>query len=66
MNSKPSILLLYTGGTIGMVIDKKTGVLKPFNSSKLFDYVPTLKLFDYIIDSYSFDPIVDSSNMNPF
>jgi L-asparaginase len=66
MNSKPSILLLYTGGTIGMVLDKKTGVLKPYNSDKLFDYVPTLKLFDYIIDSYSFDPIVDSSNMNPY
>jgi len=49
-----------------MVLDKKTGVLKPFNSSKLFDYVPTLTLFDYTIDSYSFDPIVDSSNMNPF
>jgi L-asparaginase len=66
MNSKPSILLLYTGGTIGMVLDKNTGVLKPFNSSKLFDYVPTLKLFDYNIDSHSFDPVVDSSNMNPF
>ena len=66
MNSKPSILLLYTGGTIGMVLDKKTGVLKPFNPNNLFDYVPTLKLFDYIIDSYSFNPIVDSSNMNPY
>jgi L-asparaginase len=65
MNSKPSILLLYTGGTIGMIYDKKTGVLKPYNFDKLFDYVPTLKLFDYNIDSYSFDPVVDSSNMNP-
>ena len=66
MNSRPNILLLYTGGTIGMILDKETGVLKPYNFSKLFDYVPTLKLFDYNIDSYSFDPIVDSSNMNPF
>jgi L-asparaginase len=65
MNSKPSILLLYTGGTIGMIYDKKTGVLKPYNFDKLFEYVPTLKLFDYNIDSYSFDPVVDSSNMNP-
>jgi L-asparaginase len=65
MNSKPSILLLYTGGTIGMIYDKKTGVLKPYNFDKLFEYVPTLKLFDYNIDSFSFDPIVDSSNMNP-
>jgi L-asparaginase len=66
MNSKPAILLLYTGGTIGMILDKKSGVLKPYDFSKLFDYVPTLKLFDYKIDSFSFDPIVDSSNMNPF
>ncbi|MBM3434638.1 MAG: type I asparaginase [Bacteroidetes bacterium] len=66
MNSKPAILLLYTGGTIGMILDKKTGVLKPYDFSQLFDYVPTLKLFDYKIDSYSFDPVVDSSNMNPF
>lgn len=66
MNTKPAILLLYTGGTIGMVLDKNSGVLKPYNFNKLYDYVPTLKMFDYKIDSYCFDPIVDSSNMNPF
>ncbi len=38
----------------------------PFNSEKLFEYVPTLKLFDYQIDTYTFNPIIDSSNMNPF
>jgi L-asparaginase len=66
MNSQPAILLLYTGGTIGMILDKDTGVLKPYDFGKLFDYVPTLKLFNYKIDSYSFNPIVDSSNMNPY
>jgi L-asparaginase len=66
MNTRPSILLLYTGGTIGMILDKKSGALKPYDFSKLFDYVPTLKLFDYKIDSYSFDPVIDSSNMNPY
>lgn len=49
-----------------MILDRESNVLKPYNFSKLFDYVPTLKLFDYNIDSYSLDPIVDSSNMNPF
>ncbi len=66
MNARPSILLLYTGGTIGMVMDKATGALKPYNFSNLYDHVPTLKLFDFNIESYCFDPIVDSSNMNPF
>lgn len=65
MNSKISILILYTGGTIGMVMDNKTGVLKPFNFEHLFELIPTLKLFNYEIDSHCFDPLIDSSNMNP-
>jgi len=65
MNSKTSILIIYTGGTIGMVKDSKTGILKPFNFENLFDIIPTLKLFNFDIDSYCFDPLMDSSNMNP-
>ena len=65
MDSKTSILILYTGGTIGMVMDNNTGVLKPFNFDNLFEIIPTLKLFNYDIDSYCFDPLMDSSNMNP-
>jgi len=65
MNSRTSILILYTGGTIGMVMDSETGVLKPFNFENLFSLIPALKLFNYDIDSYCFDPLMDSSNMNP-
>ncbi len=65
MHAQPSILLLYTGGTIGMILDRQSGVLRPFNFDNLFNYVPTLKLFDYKIDTYCFDPVMDSSNMNP-
>jgi len=65
MNSRTSILILYTGGTIGMVMDSETGVLKPFNFEYLFSLIPALKLFNYDIDSYCFDPLMDSSNMNP-
>jgi L-asparaginase len=65
MNSKTSILILYTGGTIGMVMDNETGVLKPFNFKNLFDLIPALKLFNYDIDSHCFVPLMDSSNMNP-
>jgi len=65
MTSKPSILIIYTGGTIGMMMDQKSGALKPYNFDNLFDYIPTLKLINYEIDSFSFDPLMDSSNMNP-
>jgi len=64
MNDQPSILILNTGGTIGMVMDEKTGALKPFDFDNIFDQLPTLKLFNYQIDSFSFDPLMDSSNMN--
>lgn len=65
MNEQPSILLLNTGGTIGMVIDPDTGALKPFNFDNLFDQLPTLRQFNYQIDNYCFDPLIDSSNINP-
>ncbi|MBN2172580.1 MAG: asparaginase [Bacteroidales bacterium] len=65
MSSKPSILIIYTGGTIGMIIDQQSGALKPYNFDNLIDYIPTLKLYNYEIDSYSFEPSMDSSNMNP-
>lgn len=65
MNSRSSILILYTGGTIGMVKDEQTGALKPFDFDDLLNQIPALKLFDFDIASYCFDPIMDSSNMNP-
>lgn len=65
MHDQPSILILNTGGTIGMVLDAETGALKPFDFNDLFDQLPTLKLFNYSIDNYCFDPLVDSSNMDP-
>lgn len=65
MPSKPKILLLYTGGTIGMVKDFKTGALKAFNFSKLLQKIPELKQLDCEIETISFDHPIDSSNMNP-
>lgn len=63
-NSKPRILLIYTGGTIGMVKDADTGVLKAFNFSKLLKNIPELKLLDCSIATVSFEIPIDSSNMN--
>jgi L-asparaginase len=65
MNSKPKILLIYTGGTIGMRKDFETGALKAFNFSKLLYNIPELKLLDCEIDTFSFENPIDSSNMNP-
>jgi L-asparaginase len=65
MNSKPKILLIYTGGTIGMRKDFETGALKAFNFSKLLHNIPELKLLDCEIETFSFENPIDSSNMSP-
>ncbi len=61
----PHILLIYTGGTIGMIKDFETGALKAFNFDKLLKHIPELKHLNCSIESVSFDEPIDSSNMNP-
>ena len=65
MPIKAKILLIYTGGTIGMKKDFETGALKAFNFSKLLQRIPELKLLDCEIETISFEKPIDSSNMNP-
>jgi L-asparaginase len=65
MQSKPNILLIYTGGTIGMMKDFETGALKAFNFKKLLQKIPELKQLDCNIETVSFEKPIDSSNMNP-
>jgi L-asparaginase len=62
--SKPKILLIYTGGTIGMVKDFESGALKAFNFKKLLNNIPELKLLSCEIDTVSFKKPIDSSNMS--
>ncbi|MFT7066081.1 MAG: L-asparaginase [Sediminicola sp.] len=64
MEDKTKIMLVYTGGTIGMVKDYSTGALKAFNFKKLIKHIPELSQLDCGIDSVSFDTPIDSSNMN--
>lgn len=59
------ILLIYTGGTIGMVKDPDTGALKPFDFARIEEHVPEIRKFGYRIESDSFKPVLDSSNMDP-
>ncbi len=59
-----NILVIYTGGTIGMVKDKQTGALHPFDMKKIYEALPVLRQLDCNIDTWQFDPIIDSSDMN--
>jgi len=64
-SDRPNILLLYTGGTIGMMKDPKTATLKPFDFHNLLKRIPELELLDCEITTTSLDQPIDSSNMNP-
>ena len=59
-----SVLIIYTGGTIGMVKDSKTGALVPLNIEQLVKHIP-INNFDFDISMYSFKEPIDSSNMAP-
>jgi L-asparaginase len=61
----PSILIIYTGGTIGMKQNHETGALTPFNFRQIEEEMPELKKFNLHIDTHSFDPLVDSSEIQP-
>lgn len=63
MQSK--VLLIYTGGTIGMMQDAKTGQLKPFDFKHLTEQIPELNKFDVELSAVSFDKPIDSSDMQP-
>ena len=60
-----SVLLIYTGGTIGMIENAETGALESFNFEHLQKHVPELQNFTFRIDTYQFDPPIDSSDMEP-
>ncbi|WP_190811072.1 asparaginase [Flagellimonas sp. S3867] len=65
MKDKTNILLIYTGGTIGMVKDYKTGALKAFDFKELISNIPELNQLDCRLKGISFEEPIDSSNMNP-
>lgn len=62
---RTSILIIYTGGTIGMVQHPKNKTLIPVKFDKIQEVVPELKKFNFILKSITFNPALDSSNMNP-
>lgn len=59
------VLLIYTGGTIGMGQNPRTGALEPLDFNHLEDSVPEFKLIKTDVDVYQFSPPIDSSDMSP-
>ena len=64
MSERAELLLIYTGGTIGMVEDAETGALHPINFNQLQVEIPELKKLDCNISVESLVTPIDSSNMN--
>ena len=62
---KSSILIIYTGGTIGMKTDEATGALVPFDFSGIYEEFPSLKRLNVDIEVLTMQPVIDSSNVAP-
>ena len=60
-----SVLIIYTGGTIGMVHNPVTGTLQPFDFNQITEQMPELQRFGFNLDAVSFDPPMDSSDIGP-
>ena len=64
-SSKSKILIIYTGGTIGMVEDHVSKTLKPFDFNQINKELPELRKIKCHIDAVSFKNPIDSSNVSP-
>ena len=62
---QPSVLLIYTGGTIGMWADPKSGALQPMDLAHLEEQVPELERVKVDLEAVAFEEPIDSSDMNP-
>ncbi|MBQ2728698.1 MAG: type I asparaginase [Alistipes sp.] len=62
---RSSILIIYTGGTIGMKTDAETGALVPFDFSGIYEEFPSLKRLNVAIAVHTLSPVINSSNVSP-
>lgn len=60
-----SVLIIYTGGTIGMKETHADGTLKPFDFRQIEEEVPELHKFAVSVKTHTFDPLIDSSDVEP-
>ncbi len=64
IDTNANVLLIYTGGTIGMVENPESGALEPFNFSHLRSNMPEIKRLNFNVETYLFDPPFDSSDVS--
>jgi L-asparaginase len=64
-NKQTRILIIYTGGTVGMVMDPVTGALKPIGFKEIRDNIPEIVKLGFEVEVHAFNPPMDSSNMHP-
>ncbi len=64
-DNKPSVLIIYTGGTIGMIVNPETGSYKPFDFNSISKQIPALQSFGYRLETISFENPIDSAALKP-
>ncbi len=62
---RPNILIIYTGGTIGMIQDEKSGRLRPFRLERVFRSIPSIQRLGLEIHALELEHVIDSSNVTP-
>ncbi len=65
LDNKPSVLIIYTGGTIGMIVNPETGSYKPFDFNSISKQIPALQSFGYHLETISFEKPIDSAALKP-
>jgi L-asparaginase len=65
MKNQSKVLVIYTGGTIGMVNDPATGALTAFDFGDVYKHIPELSRLNVGITTHAFENPIDSSEMNP-
>lgn len=65
MKKRDNVLIIYTGGTIGMCYDEVLKTLKPFDFDNIAKRVPEINQFPFGVKSISFSPVIDSADMQP-
>ncbi len=65
MTRRDNVLIIYTGGTIGMCYDEVSKSLKPFDFDNIAKRVPEINQFPFGVKAISFSPVIDSADMQP-
>jgi len=65
MSLKSKILVIYTGGTIGMLMNPETGALEPFPFEDIYTHLPMLHLVEAEVAFKEMLPLIDSSDTTP-